>query len=80
MLTGLIGLSTKAGRYGGTFGHKDVAFQFGMWISPKFQLLLVREYKRLIELFEQKIKKKIGEVWGLKGEGAYDKQLEEINN
>ena len=80
MLTGAIGLSTKTGRYGGTFGHKDVAFHFGMWISPKFQLLLVREYKRLIELFEQKIKKKIGEVWGVKGERAYDKQLEEINN
>jgi hypothetical protein len=46
-LTGAIGLSAKAGRYGGTFGHKDVAFHFGMWISPKFQLLLVREYQRL---------------------------------
>jgi hypothetical protein len=45
--TGAIGLTAKAGRYGGTFGHKDIAFHFGMWISPKFQLLLVKEYQRL---------------------------------
>jgi len=45
--TNAIGLSAKAGRYGGTYGHKDIAFHFGMWISPKFQLLLVREYQRL---------------------------------
>jgi hypothetical protein len=41
--TNAIGLSAKAGRYGGTYGHKDIAFHFGMWISPKFQLLLVKE-------------------------------------
>jgi hypothetical protein len=45
--TGAIGLTAKAGRYGGTYAHKDIAFQFGMWISPKFQLLLVKEYQRL---------------------------------
>ncbi|MEO8712165.1 MAG: KilA-N domain-containing protein [Parafilimonas sp.] len=43
------GLSAKAGRYGGTYAHKDIAFHFGMWISPKFQLLLVKEYQRLKE-------------------------------
>jgi hypothetical protein len=47
--TGAIGLTAKAGRYGGTYGHKDIAFHFGMWISPKFQLLLVKEYQRLKE-------------------------------
>ena len=41
------GLTAKAGRYGGTYAHKDIAFHFGMWISPKFQLLLVKEYQRL---------------------------------
>jgi hypothetical protein len=46
-LTGAIGLNAKAGRYGATFAHKDIAFQFGMWISPKFQLLLVKEFQRL---------------------------------
>ena len=45
--TGAIGVSAKAGRYGGTFAHKDIAFHFGMWISPRFQLLLVKEYQRL---------------------------------
>jgi hypothetical protein len=45
--TNAIGLSAKAGRYGGTYAHKDIAFHFGMWISPKFQLLLVKEFQRL---------------------------------
>ncbi len=45
--TGAIGITAKAGRYGGTYAHKDMAFHFGMWISPKFQLLLVKEYQRL---------------------------------
>jgi KilA-N domain len=45
--TGAVGLTATAGRYGGTYGHKDIAFHFGMWISPKFQLLLVKEYQRL---------------------------------
>jgi len=47
--TNAIGITAKAGRYGGTFGNKDIAFQFGMWISPKFQLLLVKEFQRLKE-------------------------------
>jgi len=45
--TNAIGIEAKAGRYGGTYAHKDIAFHFGMWISPKFQLLLVKEYQRL---------------------------------
>jgi hypothetical protein len=47
--TGAIGITAKAGRYGGTYAHKDIAFHFGMWISPRFQLLLVKEYQRLKE-------------------------------
>ena len=47
--TNAVGLKAKAGRYGGTYGHKDLAFHFGMWISPKFQLLLIKEYQRLKE-------------------------------
>lgn len=47
--TNAVGITSKAGRYGGTYAHKDLAFHFGMWISPKFQLLLVREYQRLKE-------------------------------
>ncbi len=45
--TNAIGIRSKAGRYGGTFAHRDIAYHFGMWISPKFQLLLVKEYQRL---------------------------------
>lgn len=45
--TNAIGIVSKAGRYGGTFAHKDIAFEFGMWISPKFKLLLIKEFERL---------------------------------
>jgi len=45
--TGAIGITAKAGRYGGTYAHKDIAFHFGMWISPRFQLLLIKEFQRL---------------------------------
>jgi hypothetical protein len=54
--TGAIGLTAKAGRYGGTFAHKDIAFHFGMWISPRFQLLLVKEYQRLKEEENDRLK------------------------
>ena len=52
--TGAIGITAKAGRYGGTYAHKDIAFHFGMWISPRFQLLLIKEFQRLKEA-EQKL-------------------------
>ena len=45
--TNAIGIRSKAGRYGGTYAHRDIAYHFGMWISPKLQLLLVKEYQRL---------------------------------
>ena len=45
--TGAIGIMAKAGRYGGTYAHRDIAYHFGMWISPRFQLLLVKEYQSL---------------------------------
>jgi len=45
--TNSIGIISKAGRYGGTYAHKDIAFEFGMWISPKFKLLLIKEFERL---------------------------------
>lgn len=47
--TNAIGIFAKPGRYGGTYAHKDIAFNFGMWISPMFQLYVVKEYQRLIE-------------------------------
>ncbi|MDL2312050.1 KilA-N domain-containing protein [Bacteroidales bacterium OttesenSCG-928-B11] len=45
--TKAIGLIVKAGRYGGTFAHKDIAFNFAMWLSPGFQIYLVNEFQRL---------------------------------
>ena len=48
--TNAIGLISKAGRYGGTYAHKDLAFEFGSWISPMFKLLLIKEYQRLKEI------------------------------
>ena len=42
-----IGLVAKAGRYGGTFAHKDIAFEFGSWLSPEFKLYLIKEFQRL---------------------------------
>ena len=56
--TNAIGITAKAGRYGGTYAHKDIAFHFGIWISPKFQLLLVKEYQRLKE--EESDRQKLG--------------------
>jgi hypothetical protein len=55
-ITNAIGITAKAGRYGGTYAHKDIAFHFGMWISPKFQLLLVKEYQRLKENESDRLK------------------------
>ena len=48
------GIRSKAGRYGGTYAHRDIAYHLGMWLSPKFQLLLIKEYQRL-KTEEQKL-------------------------
>ena len=44
-----IGLLARAGRYGGTFAHKDIAFEFGSWLSPEFKLYLIKEFQRFKE-------------------------------
>jgi hypothetical protein len=43
------GIIAKAGRYGGTYAHKDIAFEFASWISPQFKLYLIKEFQRLKE-------------------------------
>ena len=48
--TNAIGLTAKAGRYGGSYAHKDIAFEFGMWISPEFKIYLVKEFQRLKQI------------------------------
>jgi hypothetical protein len=45
--TNAIGIISKSGRNGGTYAHKDIAFEFGSWISPVFKLYLITEYQRL---------------------------------
>lgn len=48
--TNAIGMSSKAGRYGGgTFAHKDIAFEFASWLSPEFKLYIIKDYQRLKE-------------------------------
>ncbi len=53
--TNAIGLKATAGRYGGTYAHPDIAFEFGMWISPMFKIYLVKEFRRLKEDENQRL-------------------------
>ena len=53
--TNAISLQAKAGRYGGTFAHKDIAFEFAMWISPEFKIYIVKEFQRLKEEEQRQI-------------------------
>lgn len=59
--TNAIGLKATAGRYGGTYAHKDIAFEFGMWISAEFKIYLIKEFQRLKE--EESNRLKLG--WNL---------------
>lgn len=53
--TNAIGLFAKAGRYGGTYAHKDIAFEFGMWISAEFKIYLIKEFQRLKEIEQEQL-------------------------
>jgi len=46
-MTQPLGIVSASGRYGGTFAHRDIAFEFGTWLSPKFKIRLIRDYQRL---------------------------------
>lgn len=48
-MTGAVGIVTKSGRNGGTYAHKDIAFEFASWISPSFKLYLIKEFQRFKE-------------------------------
>jgi hypothetical protein len=55
--TNAIGIISKAGRYGGgTFAHRDIAFEFGSWLSPEFKLYLIKEFQRLKEEENNRLK------------------------
>ena len=45
--TNAIGITSKSGKFGGTYAHKDIAFEFASWISPEFKLYIIRDYQRL---------------------------------
>lgn len=53
--TGATGLQAKAGRYGGTYAHRDIAFEFGSWLSPEFKLYLIKEFQRLKDMEAQSL-------------------------
>ena len=60
--TGAIGFQSRAGRYGGgTYAHRDIAFEFGSWLSPEFKLYLIKEFQRLKD--EESDRLKLG--WNL---------------
>ncbi|MCD7977056.1 MAG: KilA-N domain-containing protein [Tannerellaceae bacterium] len=60
--TNAISLWAKAGRYGGTYAHKDIAFEFAMWISPEFKIYIVKEFQQLKEQEQNQLK------WSVKRE------------
>ena len=53
--TNSIGIVARAGRYGGTYAHKDIAFEFASWVSPYFKLYLIKEFERLKEEEQKKL-------------------------
>lgn len=53
--TGAVGIVSKAGRYGGTFAHKDIAFEFAAWVSVEFKLYLIKEFQRLKETEQEQL-------------------------
>ena len=53
--TNAISLQARAGRYGGTYAHKDIAFEFAMWISPEFKIYIIKEFQRLKESEQKQI-------------------------
>lgn len=67
--TQAMGMLVKAGRYGGTYAHKDIAFHFAMWLSPEFQIYLINEFQRL----------KASENNLLKLEWSFQRMLAKVN-
>ena len=54
--TRAIGIKCSAGRYGGTYAHRDIAFEFATWLSPEFKLFLIKEFQRLKEEENERLK------------------------
>jgi hypothetical protein len=60
--TNAIGIRSSSGRYGGTFAHKDIAFEFATWLSPEFKLYLIKEFQRL----KTEEQEKFSNAWSVK--------------
>ena len=60
--TNAVGIKAKSGRHGGTYAHKDIAFEFGSWLSPEFKYFLIKDYQRL----KNEQEKKLLEGWNAK--------------
>lgn len=77
--TNAIGLKATTGRYGGTFAHKDIAFEFGMWISAEFKIYLIKEFQRMkdeeLRLFGWDIKRNLTKINYRIHTGAIKKNL-----
>jgi len=61
--TAAVGILVKAGRYGGTYAHRDIAFHFAMWLSPEFQIYLVKEFQRLQEAEQKQLGWDVKRFW-----------------
>ena len=72
--TNAIGLIPKSGRYGGTYAHKDIAFEFASWISVEFKLYLIKEFQRL----KEEERKQLG--WDIKRNLAVHFKLDYVNS
>ena len=85
--TNAIGIYSKSGRYGGgTFAHKDIAFEFASWLSPEFKLYLIKEFQRLkqlekttIQSLEWQVKRSLVKTNYKIHTDAIKKQLESLN-
>jgi len=54
--TGAFGIASSAGRYGGTYAHKDIAFEFASWVSVEFKIYLIKEFQRLKDEEDDRLK------------------------
>jgi hypothetical protein len=84
--TNAIGIRSSAGRYGGTFAHRDIALEFASWLSPEFKLYLIKEFQRLKELerrtvssLEWQVKRSLVKTNYKIHTDAIKKQLERLN-
>ena len=79
--TDAIGIVSKSGRYGGTYAHTDIAFEFASWISPEFKLYIIKDYQRLkkdeADILNMALFGKTAAQWRSEKEPRYDGDVKE---